>query len=183
MKEQTLEFRARALERARKDIDAGKLWKARDRYNGLLRTYPSNQAVLDALGEVNYRMGDTPAAGRYWFLTERDDEAATRAIDAMYERYGRTAIAFTDALPVRDSIGSFPPRVQERLRALQAAARKEGFTWEPKRRDSGRQPQPMIGPFREALTIIAVVLLTLGIWIVGLVTLGRLLVSALRALF
>ena len=178
-----MEFRPRAMDHARRDIDVGKLWKARDRYNGLLRTYPSNQAVLDALGDVNYRMGDMPAAGRYWFLTERDDEAATRAIDTMYERYGRTAIALIDALPVRDSIESFPLRVQERLRALQARARTEGFTWEPKRGTRSKEPQPKIGPLREALITTAVVLVTLGIWIVGLVTLGRLLVTALRALF
>ncbi len=41
----------------------------------------------------------------------------------------------------------------------------------------------MIGPVREALITIAVVLLTVGIWIVGLIALGRLLVTALRALF
>jgi hypothetical protein len=61
----------RVLERAREDIADGRLWKARDRLTGALRASPSHQELLDLLGEVHYRMGDLPEAGRYWLLTER----------------------------------------------------------------------------------------------------------------
>ena len=64
--------------RVRADVDAGRLWKARDRLQGCLRAEPANQDVLDMLGAVWFAMGDLPQAGRHWWLTEREDEQRPR---------------------------------------------------------------------------------------------------------
>ncbi|TMD41813.1 MAG: hypothetical protein E6I88_06580 [Chloroflexi bacterium] len=54
-------------ERIQADLASGRLWKARDRLRGVLRSAPSNQWALEQLGDVYFRMGDLPEAGRVWF--------------------------------------------------------------------------------------------------------------------
>ena len=58
-------------ERVNADLAEGRLWKARDRLQGARRMDPTNQWILETLGEVYFRMGDLPEAGRAWFLTAR----------------------------------------------------------------------------------------------------------------
>ena len=81
--------RPTGMERVRTDIKEGRLWKARDRLHGLLQADPSNQEILGQLGEVCFRMGDLPQAGRYWYLTERSGEDVDLAALAFEERFGR----------------------------------------------------------------------------------------------
>ncbi|NNG38476.1 hypothetical protein HJ588_04200 [Flexivirga sp. ID2601S] len=76
-----------AIERARADVGAGRLWKARDRLVGLLLQRQDDE-VLDLLADVYYRMGDLPAAGALWFVTGRDDDSAHVAGAAWRQRYG-----------------------------------------------------------------------------------------------
>jgi hypothetical protein len=81
----------RVLERARVDVEAGAPWKARDRLQGLVRLWPADQQVLGMLGEVLCAMGDLPAAGRCWYLTERTGADVDAATAAMERRHGRGA--------------------------------------------------------------------------------------------
>lgn len=62
--------------RVQDDLNAGRLWKARDRLLGARRIDPANQWVLNSLGEIYFKMGDLPAAGGVWFLSsspKKDD--------------------------------------------------------------------------------------------------------------
>lgn len=95
------------LDRARADIDAGRLWKARDRLRGVVGSLPADQEALRLLGEVHLRMGDDPEAGRWLFLTERDDDAARAAVAAFTDRF-----AFDQLLrqvPAYAPIEDYPP--------------------------------------------------------------------------
>jgi hypothetical protein len=76
-----------AIERARADLDAGRLWKARDRLTGLLID-DQDADVLDLLARVHFEMHNLPAAGALWFVTGRDDDAARDSIAAWRERQG-----------------------------------------------------------------------------------------------
>lgn len=76
-----------ALARARADIVAGRLWRARDRLTGLL-VHRQDDQVLDLLATVHHRMCDLPAAGAIWYITGRDDPEARAAIEAWRRRYG-----------------------------------------------------------------------------------------------
>lgn len=80
------------MERIRAEIDSGTLWKARDRLQGLVRVRPGDQEVLSLLGEVHFRMGDLPSAGRCWFLTERTGPEVDQALAAMEARHTRGAL-------------------------------------------------------------------------------------------
>lgn len=93
------------------------------------------------LGEVHFRMGDGPAAWRYWVLTPRqgpDAETAERAFD---ERYGRAGLADQlRQIPAREPIESYPDGARERLLELRDRAREEGIAW-PRVGSGGREKE------------------------------------------
>ena len=116
--------------RVREDVDAGRLWKARDRLQGCLLAEPANQDVLDMLGAVWFAMGQLPAAGRHWWLTERDDEKAATARAAFYERFGHRAHEVLRALPRPAKPEHYPVSVRGRLEEL-VTAKADGHGWHP----------------------------------------------------
>lgn len=162
-----------ALDRVRRDLAEGRLWKARDRVTGSLAARPSDPVLLELAGQVFFQMGDLPRAGAYWYLTDRDGPEVEDALAALRERHGAGAMGLIGALPVRDAIEAFPPRVQQRLRELQREARHtHNHDWDPQPRRTGgsarktTQPSPVV----EAVVIVAVVAATVGVWAIGAVT-------------
>lgn len=120
-----------ALQRARADIETGRLWKARDRLQGYLRHAPADQRALHLLGDVCYRMGDLPLAGRYFYLTDRSGGDVDAAVGAFQEREGSKPVGLIHALGVHGPIEMFPTAVQLRLQGLRAAAKADGWDWQP----------------------------------------------------
>jgi hypothetical protein len=114
-----------ALDRARRDIEEGRLWKARDRLIGRLRALPTDRPTLDMLGDVYWRMGDLPKAGAVWALTDRSDPEARAAFDATRERHGNEPEQVLGALHIRASFDDYGPEVALRLRALDKDSRFE----------------------------------------------------------
>lgn len=154
-------------ERVEEDVRRGRLWKARDRLAGMIRTDPTNQWGLNRLGEIYFRMGDLPAAGRVWFLTDREGPEWDSALAAFYERHGRRAQDIVSELRIRAPIEGFRARAQRRLRALQAELTAGGRKWEP---HAGRLEEPRAPmPIRNIVAGIAFILLILLV-IVGLIT-------------
>ncbi len=97
----------------------------------------SRGAGTDAVGAVRADMGDLPAAGLAWFLTDGRDPRREAAQAAMRERFGG-GTNLANRLKVRAEIEAFPPAVQARLRALQE---ETGGRWTPGRR-AGAAPPP-----------------------------------------
>ena len=120
-----------AIDRARDDLAAQRPWKARERLRSYLKAFPLDAVARDLLGQTLYDMRDLPAAGALWFLSERDDDDARAAIDALRDEHRRSGAAFRATLDVRAPIEDWPPLVQDRLRALQAEAAREGARWDP----------------------------------------------------
>jgi hypothetical protein len=60
------------------------------------------------LGEIYFRMGVLPQAGRAWYLTARVGPEWEAAETAFYERYGKTPSNVVAALHVRAAIDRFP---------------------------------------------------------------------------
>ena len=158
-------------ERVDADLKAGRQWKARDRLVGLLRVDPANQWALDQLGEIYFRMGDLPQAGRTWYLTARVGPEWGAAEAAFYERFGKKPSNVVAALHVRAAIDQFPPEVQERLRTLQRRLEMEGRFWEPKDRPpAAPSPTSLRGRIGAAgALIVALILVALGIGLVNMV--------------
>jgi hypothetical protein len=113
------------------EIDAGRLWKARDRLQGHYSRDHADQVVLDLLGSVWYAMGDLPQAGRHWFLTERSDALATSARAAFHDRFGHDAAAVLRALPRPAAPTEYPDSVRLRLEELASIAGATDRRWYP----------------------------------------------------
>ena len=176
------------LERARGELAAGRPWKARQRLEGALANDPTNQDVLELLGEICFEMGDLPSAGAYWFLTERDGEDVAAAHAALAERWPTPRALFA-ALPVKARVDAYPARVRARLEALLA---DESTRWlfAKKTRGigrKGRDPRTADDEDGDGILVAALgvlfFILLVGPWIVGLITLVVLLVRLLGRLF
>jgi hypothetical protein len=175
------------FERVDADLEAGRLWKARDRLHGYLASAPADQKALDLLGEVLFRMGDLPGAGAYWFMTERTDADSKLAGEALVERQSSRPDALLSILPIRAPIADYPPGVQERLRGLAGDARSSGAwrrSMQPARklaRIQGRTTDRERGPRRritDAAAIGILILGTVGVWLAGVAFLSWLVVRA-----
>jgi hypothetical protein len=160
--------------RVRDELALGRAWKARDRLQGRLRDDPADPVVLDLLGAIWFEMGDLPQAGRYWFLTERDDEPVGRARDAFFERFGQNPLEILRALPPRAEAERYPSIVRARIDELALAA-GGGETWwgHSRRRDPWRSVDPATvdaGSNLQWLGLLALVVVVLGCLLIGLAT-------------
>ena len=155
------------LHAARAELVAGRAWKARDRLLGALPAHGADQELLGLLGEVFYAMGDHPQAGRFWALTERDDEAARLARAALEERTGGLVAR---QLVVRAPLEAYPPAVADRLRALGVQPRlPRGSAAQAERQRPVGEPLPA----GARAVVGALVTATLGPWLVGVARIGR----------
>ncbi|WP_239395999.1 DUF6584 family protein [Frankia sp. CiP3] len=178
MREQVDESCARVVATARAERSAGRLPFARDRLAGLLAQHPADQDTLDLLGQICRDLGDEIAAGRWWFLSARDDPAADAARAAFLAAHSQPWKA-ANALKVRAPAEAFPTVVQARLAELAGRVEAAGGSWVPGQR-APLQPLPstQTWSWRDTLVIAGLLLSTVGVWLVGLVTLIVLLVSA-----
>jgi hypothetical protein len=167
-----------AVDRAREDIAAGRLWKARDRLAGAMRNAPHNQLVIDLLGDVHLAMGDVPAAGRVLMLSARNDDRAREARAVFESRQGARPYALAAAIPASPPLDRYPAAVQDRLGAVAGAVgpRDGGIRWIHGR--GARQPSVeaqggVTGPMAVGLLLV----LVFGPWLLGLVFVVKLVLS------
>lgn len=168
------------MDRARRDLAEGRLWKARDRVTGTLVARPTDPALLELAGHVFFQMGDLPRAGAYWFLTDKEGPEVEAARVALKERHGEGAIGLIHALPVREAIDAFPPPVRQRLRQLQREAKGEhNYSWDPQPSRKGETVfrEKRSNSVVEAIAVMAVIVATVGVWGVGVLTTAQMIVS------
>lgn len=174
-----------AITRAQSDVEAGRLWKARDRLSAAARHSPTDQAILELLGEVYFQMGDQPAAWRYWVLTTRQGADADAAELAFEERYGRAGLADRlSQIPAYEPLADYPGAVRERLVELRQLGRAEGVDWprpRSRKRKRKRDDADEEGSGCFGATVVGVLLV--GPWLLGLAVvlylIGRAVVGAL----
>jgi hypothetical protein len=110
-----------ALERARKDLAAGRPDLARDRVTGYLymlhRRGKYDQEAYLLLGEILFSMRDYPKAGAAWLLTEKTGPEFDQALEAFHKRYGKDAVNTLRLVKPHAPSEDYPPAVQERLKA------------------------------------------------------------------
>jgi hypothetical protein len=94
-------------ERVRADLDAGRAWKARDRLEGALANAPTDQSILETLAKICFELGDLPAAGKYWYLTDATGDDVERALAAFGERHPTPKAVFT-AFPMKAPPDAYP---------------------------------------------------------------------------
>jgi hypothetical protein len=174
-------MRPSVLDRAHQDAEAGRLWKARERLEGSLANDATNVEVLHLLGEICHRMGDLPAAGAYWFLTERSGPDVTAATAALRERFPTPAALFA-ALPVKAPLDDYPDEVRIRLERLVA---DDSVRWlfAKKLEGLGRKGRDDPRAANGGATGWAVAGAVVAPWLVGIAAIGYALVRLLRRLW
>ncbi|MEX0699427.1 MAG: DUF6584 family protein [Acidimicrobiia bacterium] len=176
--------RPKALERALVDIEQGRLWMARDRLGSYLKGDPVHPAVRDLYGEVLYRMGDWPMAGRAWYLTDRDDEAARASIAAFESKFPNPVVR---ALAVGRALdgSELPPAAAKRAAHLKDQL-PTGFAWPAGQRGMPTRPESKLGNAAGifvlilVFALICVVLAGIGL---GLIQIGRATIEWIGGLF
>lgn len=150
----------------------------------MLATYPRSTDILEMLGEVCFRMGDWPEAGRYWFLTERTDKDAQLAFRAFRERYGKSSREMLRCLPIRMPLNMYGPIARDRAEALIEQCEKpqpwhrEVTDRQEQHYPSGhRQAAPDSAVWRDRLVQGALIGVLVGPWMAGLFTLALWLLS------
>ncbi|AXG80380.1 DUF6584 family protein [Streptomyces paludis] len=171
----------RTLARADADLAAGRIPMARQRLRGLVASYPTDPAPRRALAEV-YRLYDDPAeAGRWMYLEEDRDEAETAAFEARYEDPARRMRALAWAGPESLAGSAVAAERLAAVRAACSAAVGRPVEWGAVPRtgdrvyDNGAQPAGPLLRFMEDAGCFLLVCVLVGIWLVGLVSLIRLL--------
>ena len=157
------------VERARLDVEQGRLWKARDRLTGTLQQRPHEAEVIDLLGDVYLRMGDPPAAGRILMLSAREDEAARKAREAFTSLHQANVYYLAAAVPAKRPLDRYPDPVQGRLAQLAEAVMTESgeVAWARTATDA---ENPAIENGKGGLLIaIALGMLFILPWLIGLI--------------
>ena len=108
------------LDRAKGEIEKGRIWRAKEIFQGSLSQ--ENHALapefLEAYGVLLNQLGDQFQAGKYLFLSGRRHEVYTEAISLFLDRNRRTHI--------NDLIRQFPARIRRQgLGHLSENVRKE----------------------------------------------------------
>lgn len=157
------------LARARADIRAGRLWKARDRLQGALATR-QDWELVDLLALTYVGMGDLPRAGALWFALERDDELSRPAITA-WKSVNPNAEARLASIPrpLRSPVG------WDHLDDLRRAAKDEARArWSRKNwsdRNAAMEYRPRrLGDRLKNLTAVAFVIWVILMCLIGLTT-------------
>jgi hypothetical protein len=157
----------KAVLRAQADVEAGRLWKARDRLQGALRSEPANQELLQMLGEVCFAMSDSPAASVYWFLTDAHGPDVDAAAAVRAERFP-TPLSLLEALPVKAPLDAYPEEVTKRVRELAQAANRAAPYGSIKARRLGEQEPTRPAHRRLENLMVDLILLALVVpWVVG----------------
>jgi hypothetical protein len=76
------------LKKIHQEIENGDLGKARDRLNGLIKSYPDDLSIRKLLGDVYWKMQMPMMAGRYWYLEAVKDENMVMACKCFENHFG-----------------------------------------------------------------------------------------------
>ena len=91
--------------RARRLVDEGHVWQARDLLEEHVESERDTEA-LTALGEVLHAMGDLPRAGAVWFAAGATGPEVDGAVAAWREQTGEDFVAMWRSLPASASAGA-----------------------------------------------------------------------------
>jgi uncharacterized protein DUF6584 len=125
----------RAIEHANQELQAGRLWRAKEILQGSLRDAGYDVELFEKLGVVLLTMGDLPQAGRHLFLSGCRDAKYDEAIRIFISRHGKDVRGLYQTFPrvaKLNSLSEYPEPLRDELKTL-------GFPERPK----DRFPRPL----------------------------------------
>jgi hypothetical protein len=162
------------VDRVDQAIESGELWKAKEILRGRIGTQPYNPDLYLQYGELLLKLQDRLEAGKYLFLSGARDDRFAAAISLFVGRHSRSGwqslVAQFPAQVRKAPLLQLPIAVQDHLRALGIKALPQ----ETRPLAELRHPKP--GRLRDTLEFIgcaAVLLVLVGIFVIGVVTVIR----------
>lgn len=111
----------RTIERARAEIERGRLWRAKETLEGSLGNFGYNLELYEEYGKVLLQMGDLPLAGKFLFLSGARKPEYDAAIGIYLTRHkGRPSQLFS-TFPRKARLivlSTYPKAVADDLRQL-----------------------------------------------------------------
>lgn len=112
----------RILDKARRELEEGKLWRAKEILQGAVRSEGYDVQLFEMMGTVLLRMGDVPEAGRFLFLSGVRTPEYLEAIEIFLSRHRRKKPEeFFHVLPRRarlKTVSEYPAEVARVLREI-----------------------------------------------------------------
>ncbi|MFI9118166.1 DUF6584 family protein [Streptomyces bikiniensis] len=168
------------LDRVDADLAAGRVPVARQRLRGLVSSFPHDLALRRRLAEVYRLYGDAAEAGRWMYLEEDRREDETAAFEERYASPARRMRALAWRGPEAPAATAFAREQLAAVRAARAGELGRAVDWDdPASYEERAYDHPVPGSAGWTLKGVLVgggcvvgVLLNLGIWVVGLVTIA-----------
>ena len=161
------------VDRARRLVDEGHVWQARDLLEEHVESERDTEA-LTALGEVLHAMGDLPRAGAVWFAAGAKGPEVDGAVAAWREQTGEDFVAMWRSLPASARKEPRPRRIEalrERARATQGSESDASADDGPPRADVPDLPDVEAEGFDGAwLTAWVLAILFVVLAVIGFVT-------------
>lgn len=112
----------RILDRARKEIEQGNLWRAKEILQGAIRRESYDSQLFEMMGTVFLTMGDVPEAGRFLFLSGVRQPEYREAIELFLSRHRRKEPQeFSHLLPRKArlrTLSEYPQEVAQVFREM-----------------------------------------------------------------
>jgi len=109
----------KSLDKAQSEIQAGRLWRAKEILRGAIGQQPYDLRLYLEYGELLLRLGDLPEAGKYLFLAGSTESRHEEAVSVFLSRWGNSEPELLySRFPSRarlQSVTNYPKRVQETL--------------------------------------------------------------------
>jgi hypothetical protein len=110
----------KTIDRAKAEIERGRLWRAKDLLSGSLANYPYDPQLYFAYGDLLLRMGDLREAGKFLFLSGLGEANHTEAIDIFLGQFqSSTKKQLYSSFPSRArlaTLSEYPATVADALR-------------------------------------------------------------------
>jgi hypothetical protein len=109
----------RTIERARTEIERGRLWRAKEILQGSVRTLGYNPELYEEYGRLLLRMGESPEAGRVLFLSGARKAEYEEPIHLYLGKYGQSPARLFRSFPQRARLvvlATYPKTVENELR-------------------------------------------------------------------
>jgi hypothetical protein len=162
----------RNLDKARREIENGNLWRAKEIIQGAIRNESYDVELFEMMGTVLLRMGDVGEAGRFLFLSGVRKPEYRESIEIFLSRHGgKHAFDFVDLLPRRARLGTiseYPDEVAQVFREME-------FPENLKERSAGRFIPQSRHETLLWITCGTIALVTLVLIILGLIKVSEML--------
>lgn len=110
----------RTLDKARRELDHGNLWRAKEILQGAIRSESYDVELYEMMGTVFLRMGDLPEAGRFLFLSGVRRNDYLEAIELFLSKHkGKAPQEFVHLFPRKArlrTVSEYPHEVAQLLK-------------------------------------------------------------------